>query len=50
MYKLTDSQTLIIRVVDNASIPFDYQNTDYLAYLAWLAEGNTPEPADEPRD
>jgi len=28
------------------SIPFDPDNTDYQAYLAWLAEGNEPLPAD----
>ena len=48
-FKLPNSQLAdaIIRVSDNAFIPFDEQNTDYQAYLKWLEEGNTPLPADE---
>ena len=43
MYQLTAST--ILRLSDNAFIPPDPANTDYAAYLAWVEEGNTPEPA-----
>ena len=46
MYQLTHVSTQVKRLADNAFIPFDEGNTDYQAYLAWLAEGNEPLPAD----
>jgi hypothetical protein len=53
MYKLLKSNfggqeviNTVHRLADNTFIPFDPDNTDYQAYLKWLAEGNEPEPAE----
>ena len=55
MYKLykTDlslencNAAMSIGVTPQISFLFDPANSDYQAYLKWLAEGNTPLPADE---
>lgn len=46
-YQLTTGDS-ILRLADNAFIPPDPANTDYAAYLAWVEEGNEPEPAPTP--
>jgi hypothetical protein len=46
----TTNQITSVRIVDNdnvKAIPFDPDNTDFVEYQKWLAEGNTPLPAEE---
>jgi hypothetical protein len=43
-----DSIIVILSSGVQMSIPFDPSNSDYQKYLEWLAEGNEPEPADQP--
>lgn len=55
MYKeLKNPRTGIVDAVlktndDGSTVSFllDSANSDYQAYLKWLEEGNTPEPAEE---
>ena len=44
---LDNEVNCVLRLSDAAFIPFDHANTDYQAYLTWVAQGNTPLPADE---
>ena len=40
------SSVLRTRDGETCQIPFDPANTDYQEYLEWVAEGNTPDPAE----
>ena len=39
-------QSSVIKVDTMTYIPYDEENSDYQAYLLWVSEGNTPDPAD----
>jgi len=49
LYKTITGQDAVMTVGVEPQISFvcNPDNTDYQAYLKWVAEGNTPEPADE---
>jgi hypothetical protein len=51
MYKLMsyDGRIVCVNKIEGNTImciPFNEDNTDYQAYLKWVAEGNTPLPAE----
>lgn len=41
MYKLS-SEYIVIRMNDNAHIPCDINNRDWIEYQEWLNAGNVP--------
>lgn len=50
MYKIlinSSGHEIIYKIDTRSSFFKDENNVDYLDYLKWLEEGNTPEPADE---
>jgi hypothetical protein len=50
MYKLIKNLNgdinIVLRIVDNAFIPFDPNNTDAIEFCKWLKDGGIPESAD----
>ena len=49
VYQLSKYSDGVILIKNNerVCIPFASDNADYQEYLKWVAEGNTPTPADE---
>lgn len=48
MYRWIETNKIVQRLADGASIPADPANTDFQAVLEWVAEGNTIEAAPPP--
>jgi ureidoglycolate hydrolase len=47
MYIVNTEHKVIKRISDSAFIPMDEANTDYQAYLVWVAEGNEAEEVEQ---
>ena len=47
-YQLTATDSSVIRTADQASIPNDLANRDWVAYQDWLAAGGVPDPYVKP--
>lgn len=45
MYQLSNSENIVINLNDGSSFDITSGHPFALAYLTWLEEGNTPEPA-----
>jgi hypothetical protein len=45
--ELKVEENVVLRLSDNAYVYFNEDSRHYQQYLKWLAEGNTPEPAEE---
>lgn len=46
MYKLNNGYPSVTRMADGVFIPADPNDANYQVYLQWVADGNTPAPAD----
>lgn len=49
-YKHDKSGTAIIRLSDNAVVPLDPRNTDYIQYLEWANGGGITAPYKTPQE
>jgi hypothetical protein len=47
-YQLTATDAIVIRITDQAWIPNDPANRDWVEYQNWLALGNVPDPYKPP--
>jgi hypothetical protein len=43
-YRLTQTEGVVIRATDGASIPLDPDNRDWQAFNAWVTAGGVPDP------